>query len=37
MLRGLDPVRQGDINRDGAAIRWCVYGAGERTVLLLPT
>ena len=31
------PVRQGEIERSGQRIRWEEFGAGDRTVLLLPT
>jgi pimeloyl-ACP methyl ester carboxylesterase len=31
------PVRTGEIERSGQRIRWEEFGAGDRTVLLLPT
>ncbi|MBI3647933.1 MAG: alpha/beta hydrolase [Actinobacteria bacterium] len=37
MLRGLPATRSGEIERDGAAVRFQVFGSGERAILLLPT
>lgn len=37
MLRDVEPVRSGAIRRDGANIRFDVFGEGDRTILLFPT
>jgi pimeloyl-ACP methyl ester carboxylesterase len=37
MLRDIEPTRSGAILREGATIRWDVFGDAERTVVLLPT
>ena len=37
MLRGLKATRSGAIERDGATVRYQVFGSAERAVLLLPT
>jgi pimeloyl-ACP methyl ester carboxylesterase len=36
-MRACQPIRDGYVERDGIKIFYEVYGAGERTVLLLPT
>ncbi|HET9781274.1 MAG TPA: alpha/beta fold hydrolase, partial [Candidatus Dormibacteraeota bacterium] len=35
-MRAKRPDQQGDIVRDGVRVHWEVYGAGDRTVFLLP-
>ena len=37
MLRGLRATRWGEVERDGAAVRYQVFGSAERAILLLPT
>ena len=37
MLRGLEASRSGEILRDGASVRYQVFGSGRRAILLLPT
>jgi pimeloyl-ACP methyl ester carboxylesterase len=37
MLRGLRASRSGEIERDGAKVRYQVFGSGEQSILLLPT
>jgi hypothetical protein len=37
MLRGLSATRSGEIERDGANVRYQVFGSAERAILLLPT
>jgi pimeloyl-ACP methyl ester carboxylesterase len=37
MLRGLRATRSGEVERDGAAVRYQVFGSAERAILLLPT
>ena len=37
MLRGLRATRSGEIERDGAVVRYQVFGSAERAILLLPT
>ena len=36
-MRALEPVRDGDVERDGVRLHWEEYGAGEPTIALLPT
>jgi pimeloyl-ACP methyl ester carboxylesterase len=36
-LADLSPVRTGDVIRSGQRIHWEEFGAGDRTILLLPT
>src|SRR6476660_2808572 len=36
-MRARHPERQGFTVRDGVRLHWELYGAGERTVFLLPT
>jgi pimeloyl-ACP methyl ester carboxylesterase len=36
MVRGLRATGSGEIERDGAAVRYQVFGSGERAILLLP-
>ncbi len=37
MLRGLSATRSGEIERDGATVRYQVFGSAGRAILLLPT
>lgn len=37
VLRDLEPVATGSIRRDGLRIAWQQFGAGDETVLLMPT
>ena len=37
MLRDIPATRSGEVQRDGAVVRWQAFGDGERIVLLLPT
>ena len=37
MLKGLSAMRSGHVMRSGQRICWQEFGAGERTILLLPT
>ena len=36
-MRALEPVRVGDVERDGVRLHWEEFGAGEPTIALLPT
>lgn len=36
-MRALEPVRVGDVERDGVRLRWEEFGAGQPTIALLPT
>lgn len=37
MLRDIPATRSGEVQRDGAVVRWQAFGTGERTIFLLPT
>jgi len=36
-MRALEPVRVGEVERDGVRVHWEEFGEGERTIALLPT
>ena len=36
-MRALEPVRAGDVERDGVRLHWEQFGEGEPTIALLPT
>jgi pimeloyl-ACP methyl ester carboxylesterase len=36
-MRAVEPTAEGDVVRDGVRIHYYVYGAGEHTILLMPT
>jgi len=36
-MRAAEPTAEGDVVRDGVRIHYYVYGAGEHTILLMPT
>jgi hypothetical protein len=36
-MRACPPIRDGYIEREGVKVHYEVYGAGEPTILLLPT
>jgi pimeloyl-ACP methyl ester carboxylesterase len=37
VLRDIPATRSGEVQRDGAVVRWQAFGNGARTILLLPT